>query len=152
MADRLDILLEHKRREERDLVRRLNDLRLVIETLEEGAGLTPERPRAPPTQAGYSIDLSEEHPEGSVARKSGRQKGAISKTWLAIFQEMVQSGHANSAEEIRRFAFAQGLNLTEKSARTRARDHLKAGFFEVRDDGYWVTKTAIEKFKLLEPK
>jgi len=146
MADRLDALLENKRKEERDLLKRLHEVRLVIETLEEGAGITPERPRSP--SSGYIIDLSDGGSAASPSKRGGRQRGAISNTWRMIFQEMVNSGHPNTPEEIRRFAFTVGLELTEKSARTRARDHLKAGFFEIRDDGYWVTNAAIKKFGL----
>jgi hypothetical protein len=146
MADRLDMILESKRREEQELIKKLQQVRLVIETLEEGAGLTARAPGSSPS-AGYIIDLSEEH-STSIGKRGGRQKGSISKTWREIFQEMVNSGRPNTPEEIRRFAFALGLELTEKSARTRARDHLKAGFFVVRENGYWVTDSAIKKFGL----
>jgi hypothetical protein len=151
MADRLDMILESKRREEQELIKKLQQVRLVIETLEEGAGLTARPPQSLSPSPGYIIDLSEEH-STPIGQRGGRQKGSVSKTWRAIFQEMVNSGHPNTPEEIRRFAFALGLELTEKSARTRARDHLKAGFFVVKENGYWVTDSAIRKFGLDQSK
>jgi hypothetical protein len=152
--DRLDALLANKRKEEAALLKRLEEVRLVIDALEDET----DQDGAPAPIKDWHDTLSDRPasnlgpPPTPPSKKGGRQKGAISNTWRMIFQEMVNSGHPNSPEEIRRFAFTVGLELTEKSARTRARDHLKSGYLEIRDDGYWVTNAAIRKFGLGVPK
>jgi hypothetical protein len=85
---------------------------------------------------------------GPPPGRKGRQKGSISHKWRETFAAMYNSGHPNSPEEIRRFAQKAGINITLRSARTRALEYVKAGFLDIRDTGFWVREDTIRKFNL----
>jgi hypothetical protein len=111
-------------------------------------------------ELGILKSVAAQHPVSSVngtaagrpglppERRKGRQKGSISHKWRKTFAAMYRSGYANSPEEIQRFAEKAGITITLKSARTRALEYVKAGFLEIRDNGFWVREETIRKFNL----
>jgi hypothetical protein len=139
MVDRLDIAIEEKRKFIESLKHQIAEAEVDLRVLERAAESHPI------TFNGARV-IEPKSTNGPAKR--GRQKGAISHAWRQVFGEMVKSGHANTPEEIQKFASKQGINLTDRSAKTRARDYVKAGFLEARDEGYWVTDNTIDRFDL----
>jgi hypothetical protein len=141
MVDRLDIAIAEKRKFIESLKHQMAEAEVDLRVLERTAETHPITSNV----ALITID-------GGGAKPAGRQKGAISHAWRNVFREMVKSGHANTPVEIQRFASKEGISLTDKSAKTRARAYVKAGYLEPRDEGYWVTENTIDRFDLLARK
>jgi hypothetical protein len=134
MADRLDRAIAQKKRHilnlQGQVQREEEALRVLLDAAKE----------QPDTTSGVDPPSS--------PKPKGRKKGSIAHKWRRTFESMIHSGHANSIEEIHRFANRVGIKITEKSAGTRARDYAKAGLLEKRPEGYWVPEETIRRLAL----
>jgi hypothetical protein len=144
MADRLDTAIAAKQKLVSDLQGQLAQAQSELHVLRSVAA---DHPPVALNGAGSNRPTLELGPEPPT-RSRGRQKGSISHKWRKTFAFMYRSGHANPPEEIQVFAEKAGINITVKSAKTRALEYVKAGFLEARPNGFWVREETIRKFNL----
>lgn len=142
--DRLDSLIEKKRREVEDLRRKLQFGEVELHTLEQAAKARPLKGgrTTAPTAASNLNDKKDR-------TYAGKPKGAISKVWRDVLRRMFSNGNPfRDFDAIFGIVGKAGIDAIDKSVRDRLTKYVADGILDQTDEGYRVSRDSIDRFGL----